>query len=145
MGNTYCRLEREFDEKKNTVKETYYDGAGAPIACNEGYDELRQVFDEKNRLIRQEFYAGGALVLNNKKIAALEREYDENNLVATERYYGVNGERVKSTDGYSRIDRTWLDKDHVISQFWYDENDQPIAVGNTYCRPSVSSMKRRIR
>ena len=114
------------------VRELYYGADGNLIARNEGYDELRQAFDEKNRVVRMEYYLNGEPVLNNKKIAALEREYDEMNLVAVERYFGVDGSRVRSSDGYSRIDRTWLDKDHVLTQAWFDEADSPLAVGNTY-------------
>ena len=83
-------------------------------------------------MIRIEYYVNGEPALNNKKIAALEREYDEKNAVAVERYYGLDGSRVRNSDGYSRIDRTWLDNDHVLTQAWFDENDEPVTAGNTY-------------
>ena len=114
--------------------ERYYGTDGASIACKAGYDEIHWQYNDKNQIIRIEYLMNGVPVLNNKKIAALEREYDEKNLVAVERYYGIEGERVKSSDGYSRIDRIWADAKHASSEAWFDENDQPMALKDTYCR-----------
>jgi len=133
LRDTYVRVDREY-EGNNVVRMLYFDAAGAPVACNAGYDELRQAFDEQNRVVRQEFWLGGAPVLNNQQVAALERFYDEKGLIASESYFGTEGELVRCRAGYHRINRVWQERNLATFEAWFDENDQPMNIGNeSYC------------
>ena len=49
-----------------------------------------------------------------------------------ESYFGVNGERVKSTALYAEVRKTYNDLNQVIHEAWFDENLNPCALKNTY-------------
>ena len=74
-------------------------------------------------------------VLNtSNQSAILKQSYDEAGLVAAASYYGIEEEPVKCKDGYHRIERTWMEKDHATSEAWFDENDEPMPLKDTYVR-----------
>ena len=132
-GDTYCKIEREFDEYGNTVCERTFDENGKQIAREAGYDELRQEFNEENRARRIEYYLNGELVLIENGYAALEREYDEAGNITYEKYYGVDGQPTTHTKGYSAIRRKYSDKKKVIYEAWLDTAGQPMPInGSVY-------------
>ena len=166
-GDTYVRVEREFDARGNTVMLRTYGRDGNPIARMDGYDELRQAFNAQNKPERIEYYLGGAPFTISAGYAALEREYDDQGRIVLERYFDANGERTLVPDGYHsytqvygadgfvasvayfgvngeavintktkyhRIDRTYKDKNHITSEAWFDENDQPMTMGDEFVR-----------
>ena len=47
MGDTYVRVEREFDERGNIAVLRTYGADGEKIARKDGYDEIRQVFNDE--------------------------------------------------------------------------------------------------
>ena len=135
QGNTFVRIDRQFDENGNTIDEITYGADGQPIARNAGYDEVRNTYNEKNRTVKTEYLLDGKPVLNSDGVAIIEREYDENGLVAVESYFGTAGEPVQlSGNKYHRINRTWLDKKHITSEAWFDVDGQPMPQGDTYVR-----------
>ena len=132
-GDTYCRVEREFDERGNKICERTYDASGAKIAREAGYDELRQEFNEENRAKRIEYFLNGEPILLENGYAALEREYDEAGNVTYEKYFGTDGQPIAHTKGYGAIRREFNENKKVIFEAWYDTADQPMPInGNAY-------------
>ena len=134
-GDTYVQIRREFDSQGNTVRECTYGPFRRPIARNAGYDEARWTYDGKNRITRIEYMLDGKHVLNRNGAAIIEREYDEKDCVASESYYGTEGEPVLlGGNKYHRIARTWLDAKHATSETWFDIDGEPMTQGDTYVR-----------
>ena len=134
-GDAYVKIAREFDEKGNTVREVTLNASGQPTARVAGYDEIRRTFNENNQAIRTEYLLNGKLVLTANEYAVIERIYDENGRIATEVYFGIEGEPVThKKNKYHRIDRTWLDDEHATSEAWFDKDEKPMTLGNTYVR-----------
>ena len=132
-GDTYCRIEREFDAAGNPICERTYDSDRKKIAREAGYDELRQEFNEENRAKRIEYFLNDEPVLLENGYAALEREYDEAGNVTYEKYFDTDGQPTEHAKGYGAIRRKYNEKKKVIYEAWYDMADQPMPVGgNTY-------------
>ena len=132
-GDTYYRIEREFDERGNTVCERTYDANGEKIACEAGYDELRQKFNEENRARRIEYYLNGGPILLENGYAALEREYDEAGNITYEKYFDTDGQPTAHARGYGAIRRKFNENKKVIYEAWYDTSDQPMPIyGSVY-------------
>ncbi len=123
-GNTYCRIEREFDERKNPVIERYCDENGLQIARSEGYDEIHQVFNEQNKVSRIEYYLEGQPFCRPAGYAGVERDYDELGRVIAERYYGTDGVKGPVTDGYDEIHQAYNEQGK-ISRIDYYLNGEP--------------------
>ena len=136
QGDTFVRIDWQYDENGNTIDEITYGEEGQPIARKAGYDEVRNTFNEKNQVVKIEYLLGGKPVLNSDGVAIVTREYDEAGLVAVESYYGTGNEPVLLTgkNKYHRIERTWLDKKHATSEAWFGTDGQPITLNNTYVR-----------
>ncbi|MBQ8074344.1 MAG: hypothetical protein IJ231_11345, partial [Clostridia bacterium] len=133
-GNLYYQINRTFDENGNVCVEQYYDAYGNPTPCQGGYDEVRREYDEK-LLTRIAYYLDGDPVADVNGCAVVKREYDENGLMTREAYYGLHDEAVLHTaNGYHRVEKTYLDKNHVLSEAWFDEQGQPVALKDTYSR-----------
>ena len=122
LGDTYVKIEREFDENGNTACERYYGPDGQKIARNAGYDEIRREFNEENRAKRIEYY------LQDAMLGAVEREYDGNGNITYEKYFGPDGAPAVTEKGYCAIRREYSDQKQVIYEAWFDTNDQPMPV-----------------
>ncbi len=58
-GNTYVRVEREFDAQLNKIAERYYGADGEPIACKDGYDEVHWAYGEDQKVTDTTYYLKG--------------------------------------------------------------------------------------
>ena len=131
-SDLYVRVERVFDERGNRLEERYYGADGKPTACKAGYDEIRSSYNDANQAVRIEYLLEGWYFSLKDGYSIIEREYDEQGLVATERYYGADGNPTNNAKGYHRIDRTWMDSKHATSEAWFDTEGKPVTNGNTY-------------
>ncbi|MBR2823409.1 MAG: hypothetical protein IKE24_06975, partial [Clostridia bacterium] len=134
-GDLYFQIDREFDEMGNTAVERYLDENGQPMACKAGYEEVRRVYIAKDLAREVTYYSGGNPQADTNGVSMIIREFDDKGLVIKEAYFGVNREPVAhAKNKYHRIDRTWLDSKHATSEAWFDVNDQPMTLGDTYVR-----------
>ena len=135
LDDTYARIEKDFDEKWNTIAERTYGADGNLIARKAGYDEVRRIFGDNNKALTIAYYLNGDPVLTKDKISIIQRQYDENGNIASERYFGVNGEPVvHKKNKYHRIDREYLDAKHITSEAWYGKDGLPMKMNNNkYC------------
>ena len=68
----------------------------------------------------------GHLALNNRQIAAWEREYDDRNLTVMEQYFGTENEPIYSPDGYHRIEREYDGQKLVAVERYFGNDGEPI-------------------
>ena len=102
---------------------TYYDNDIPTLATDKGYASIERVvegahtveelyFDEHNQPITVSGY--------DKK----RNVYDEDKLVRIEYY--KDGKLVKNSSGYAYVIRTVDDKNHVVLELYYDENEKSV-------------------
>ena len=108
------------------MTERYYGPDGAPIACKDGYDEIRREYNDKKQAVRFAYFLGGEPYTRSTGFAVMKRGYDENGLVASESYYDADEKPVVCSAGYHRIRRVWKDKDTVESEVKSDTEGKEI-------------------
>ena len=128
VGDTYVRIDRDFDKKGNTVCERTYGPDGEMIARKAGYDEIRREFNEKNQASRISYWLAGAPFTTGNGYAAHTREYDAAGNIALEKYYDGNGEPVACKSGFGGIQKKYNEKKQVIYEAWFDPAGAPMAM-----------------
>jgi hypothetical protein len=128
QGDTFVKVEREFDERGNTTSEKTFGADGQPIARNAGYDEVYKEYNEKNQVIRIDYWINEKPVLNKDGIAAIEYTYDEKGRVIRESYYGLFGSPVQKANGVAAIEYSYDENGNVAQENYFDVNGEPVSV-----------------
>ena len=129
-GDTYCRIEREFDERGNTLCERTYDANGEKIACEAGYDELQQEFNDKNWAIQIEYFLNSKPVLLENGYAAIEREYDETGNITLEKYFDEKNNLILCKKGYAMVHREYDSDKRIICEKFFGTDGNPIELAD---------------
>ncbi len=119
LGDTYVRVEREFDERGNVAIQRTYGADGNLIARKDGYDEIRQKYNEENKPSRIEYYLNGEPYYMPAGYAAVEREYNGAGRVNVERYYDGNGAKMLLPDGYHSCRQIYGEDGYVASLSYF--------------------------
>ena len=101
----------------------YYDNDAPTLATDYGYASIERMveethiveeryFDEHNQPITVSGYDKKRNVYDGDKLARIE--------------YYKDGKLVKNTSGYAYVIRTVDDKNHVVQELYYDENEKPV-------------------
>ena len=129
-GDTYCKIEREFDERGNTICEQTYDANSEKIAREAGYDELRQEFNEENQAIRVGYFLNGELVLLENGYAALEREYDEAGNIILEKYFDEKDNLTLCKTGYAMVRREYDSDKRIVCEKFFGTDGNAIELAD---------------
>lgn len=122
----YAAVLRQTDEQGRTIREAYFDKEGNRAVQKSEYDELRQAFGEGTKPTRIEYYLKGEPILRKDGYAAVEREYDEEGNVVTEKYYDADLQPAPCNNGYEAIRREYNDNKKVIKEEYIDHDGQPM-------------------
>ena len=134
-GDQYCQMDLEYDAAGNLCGETYYDENRNPVSCNNGYDEVRNEYNGKKQIVRIVYYLSGVQTTDVNGCAEIRREYNTEGFMIWEAYFGMNGEPVMhAVRKYHAVERSYLDKNHILSETWFDADGNPTSANNTYCR-----------
>ncbi len=52
-------MDLQYDEQKNKIAERYFGADGEPIACKDGYDEVRWTYGEDQKVTETTYYLNG--------------------------------------------------------------------------------------
>lgn len=127
-------LRMKYDNLDNVIESAYFNAAGKPVACADGYHREVMKYNSNNQCIEKEFYGtNGSLVnVGNNKCAVIKSEYDARGNKISETYFSSDGSR--GTDGnkvhkyYNQYDKVTNKISHQIS---FGANGQPIVANNT--------------
>ena len=146
----YARVEYEIKNGK-TVKESYFD---ADLQLNpgpEGYAYVQYAYEagQTSPTLIQYFSVEGTPYLTDKGYAAIERSYGKMGWLASESYLGTDGERVRSTDGWSKVNYFYNSKKKPTEITYYNENNERMIVEelgyfkvvNTYLKGTYLEMQ----
>jgi len=128
--DTFWRIEREFDERGNTLCERTYDANGKKIACEAGYDELRQEFNEENWAIRIEYFLSDEPVLLENGYAALQWEYDGAGSITLEKYFDEQDNLTLCKKGYAMVRREYDNDKRIVCEKFFGTDGNPIELAN---------------
>jgi predicted Ser/Thr protein kinase len=99
----YAITRRVFDERNNKISESYFDVTGQPVENKYGFASYQQSFDERGRQVkRATFDIEGKLALEQPQgHASWTARYDERDNLYHQRYFGIDGKPIETSDGYA--------------------------------------------
>lgn len=144
----YSYIVREMDKAGHVTRETYYDRAGNMVNLTSGYAYIVKTYDRNGYLSGESYFdTAGQKVTLADGYHAYTRENDRNGNATVVAYFDANGAPVNHVRSlYHRIERTYLDSSHVLTEAWFDRDGAPITNGDTYVRieRSFDRMKNKI-
>lgn len=120
---TYRRI-KKYDERNNYVYERNLGKDGKPIHGSNVNPEAKVTYDEHGNMTSVACFDGyGNPCNSNMGFHKMEMKYNENNLLASECYKGVNGQLVKhSTNGYAKATYAYDSKRNRIEEKYFGTN-----------------------
>ena len=115
--------EREYDERGNVIKISYYGIDGKPrISIPDGFAGVEQTYDEHGRMLSKRFLGtDGKPMLGKDGSAVVRYEYDDRGLTSAS-YYGLNDEPVNTARGYTRVVYEYREGDATTWPRYFDLN-----------------------
>ena len=114
INSGFAKVVRTFDESGRVASEKYFGTDEKPIAIGLGqYGEAYVYNDDGKKTLISYLDAEGNLMLNNKGYASVERTFDKDGNLYTERFLGLSGEPVEVDGKYGnkRENGEWIDID----------------------------------
>lgn len=122
----YAEVKKEFNDIGQNIHEEYYGTDGKRIALKTGQSATSFAYDAFGRQTEVSYYdvqdapvlAGGDTWGGYHKVI---REYDENNWIAREDFYGVDGDLALIKEGYASREYVHDDHGNRIREIYYDQ------------------------
>lgn len=119
-----------YDDRDNVVESSYFNAAGKPALCDEGYHRLAAKYNSNNQCIQVEYYGTDGLLKNvkNQNFAVRKSEYDNRGNRISEVYFKQDGTR--GTDK-SKVHKYYNQYDKVVNkvshQISFGVDGKPVA------------------
>ena len=138
---------REYDEDGNNNIVTYFDEKGLPMICGQGFATVKRIFYDsgvnKGR-VQYSYYFDK----NNQPIQLSKgqygelREYDEFGRTAKIFFLNTSGQIITTKAGYSSIEYTYYNDDSIKTEYYYDEDGNPVMLSEgQYGLMNISNKK----
>lgn len=119
IGAGYASFETEYDENGNASIVRYYDISGNPVMRTDGFAELRRIYNNR-RVIQETYYnAEGTLTLHKDGYAIVKNKYDKLGNLITQKFFGMEGERVLCLNSYWKKVQSFNIRNLVIREEFY--------------------------
>lgn len=111
----------KYDQLDNIIERAYYNDAGSPVACKNGYHKEVSKYNSRNQCTDVEFYGvnGNLTNVGNNKCAVIKREYDARGNKTSETFFNSEGNRgtdnLKVHKYYNQYDKVTNNISHQIS------------------------------
>ncbi len=134
LANGCFDLRMKYDNLDNVIENSYFNGSGQPVACNEGYHKEVMKYNSNNQCTETEFYGVNGKLVNagNNKCAVIKREYDSRGNMISQTYFNSNGNRgtdnLKVHKYFNQYDKITNKICHQIS---FGADGKPIIANNT--------------
>lgn len=130
----YATVEKEYDSRKNLIKETYYDEDNhIMLRTNGGYAAKEYYYDKDNQLIGEVYYGiDRQKCLNMSGYAEYKRSYNDNGRIITEEYYDIYGNRCETKGKYSRYERENNEGGYLLRESYYGIYDELVMAYGVY-------------
>lgn len=85
----------KYDALDNIVEKAYFNDAGNPTTCKDGYHKEVNKYNSRNQCTQVEFYGvnGNLVNVGNNKCAVIKREYDNRGNKTSETFFDSTGNR----------------------------------------------------
>lgn len=141
------RLEerRRFDDRDNIIESAYYNAAGKPALCDEGYHKLLAKYNSSNQCIQMEYYGVDGMLKNlkNQNYAVRKTEYDIRGNRLSDVFFKQDGTR--GTDK-SKVHKYYNQYDKVVNkishQISFGIDGKPVAADGISPEGRISYDKR---
>lgn len=128
----YSKIEYEYDDHGNRSVIKYLDSDGNPVLIKSDYAILKRTF-KGNLAVLEEYYdTEGNPTYNSSGVAAVEREYDENDRVICEQYFGIDGNPIANTLGFFEVRYERDGQGRVVLESYYDDEGRKISCTGGY-------------
>lgn len=123
----YYGIRYGYDKDGNVIKCEYVDEKGKLINTYTGVSVILREYNE-NKLISERYYDNNMnLVPLISGYSGLNIEYNKSGQKTCITYLGIDNNPVMMADMYSKIRYFYNDEKKSIDEYYYDENDKPIA------------------
>lgn len=120
----------KYDQLDNIIETAYFNDAGMPVACKDGYHREVDKYNSSNQCTEVEFYGvnGNLTNVGNNKCAVIKREFDARGNKTSETFFNSEGNR--GTDN-SKVHKYFNQYDkvtnHISHQISFGADGKPIA------------------
>lgn len=130
----YVEYRKEY-LSKNTVRDSFYDGAGKPVSrIDKLYASKLTVNDADDSIIAESYYdTEGKPTCSELGCASLKRDYDGGRLVR-ESYFDTQGKPVLVPAGYAAISLEYDGMGNVSAETYFGVDGEPVNAVNGYAR-----------
>jgi len=130
------RQEQTYDDNGSLIRTDYFDTEGEPILSEGGYASEVCTYDNLNRIIERDYLGCDGELIQVEGVYALVtfEYYKGSNLKHCETYYGADGQRTMTIDGFSVAEYEYNGDDFDYRITWYDTADEYTLTGNSMAR-----------
>ena len=133
----YAELHREYDNRKQIIKESYYGAEGTPIMLADGYASWeRDYINEGTGRIQAQrhFDDSGKPVCISAGYYEFRREYDNHGNMTMERYYAPDGTLIPCSAGYASLLRAYDSNENLTEEWYLDTKGDPVLHSGGYAK-----------
>ena len=137
LGKEYWhRRKQTYDDNGSLIRTDYFDTEGEPILSKDGYASEVCTYDDLNRIIERDYLGcDGELIKVEGGYAKVTFEYyEDSNLKHYDTYYGADGQRTMTRDGFSVAEYEYNGNDFDYRITWYDTADEYTMTGKSMAR-----------
>ena len=126
----FSSVEYGYDPEGRITDIHYYDMNNAPAILSTGYSSLKRQFDARGRVVWESYFGPNSEpVLCSNGYASTFRSYNSDTEdVSLQKYYGLNGESVRTIWLYAEIHRRYNDRHQIILESYYDTDGSPFTM-----------------
>ena len=133
----YSELRRQYDERRQILRESYYGPDGKPVLLSDGYASWERDYTEEGigRIRAQRHFGlAGEAVRTKNGCHEYRREYDDHGNMIREQYYDVDGTPVLCSDGYAVLCRTYDNKENLAEEWYLDAEGKLIQCNSGFAK-----------
>jgi len=135
MASGVSAMVMEYDSVGNNTKVSFYDGKGAPVACDGYYYGKVMEYDEFNRIVAERYIGeDGNLATQDGNIAEIRIAYNLQGAVEKTSFHDKQGKLTNGGDWYASYDVTYDKLGNIAEIKYYDALSRPCMTSWGYYR-----------
>lgn len=132
-NGTYAEMHREYDFRKQIIRESYYGTDQKPMALASGEHMVEYEYDDRGNTVEWRYYGtDGNLVIRNNAYAVMRREYNDEKQIIKESYYGTEEEPIELVSGEHSVAFEYDEAGNTTDWRYYDSDGNPTIRNHAY-------------